>query len=168
MEIKTYLLRQFTSQRQLVDSALQGLTDEQLTWLPPGTANPIGVIILHMLASEDYFISLLTGKDCLWESQKWAEKFNLAKPPDIGEDWSVYRSGTITLDLLLSFRDAVRKATDSYFETVTSAELDRTIKFFTDNDPVADVLILLDGHNLTHAGEIAALKGVYGVKGLPY
>jgi hypothetical protein len=77
MDAKAYLTHQFASLRYFVDIALAGLTDEQLTWIPPGTANSIGLTALHMLA-------------------------------------------------------------------------------------------LLISHTLLHAGEIAALKGVNGVKGLPF
>lgn len=56
MDVKTYLMRQIAGMHDLVDAAFEGLTDEQLTWIPPGTANPIGLTALHLLSSEDHFI----------------------------------------------------------------------------------------------------------------
>ena len=49
------------------DSVTADLTDEQLDWTPPGTANPVGATLLHAVASEDMFVHVvLQGKprDC--------------------------------------------------------------------------------------------------------
>jgi hypothetical protein len=46
--------------------------------------------------------------------------------------------------------------------------LDEKVKFFTDNDIKADVWKLLFTHSLSHAGEISAIKGTFGEKGLPF
>jgi hypothetical protein len=168
MDVKTYLMRQIAGMHDLVDAAFEGLTDEQLTWIPPGTANPIGLTALHLLSSEDHFISILTGKPRLWQSQGWSATFNLVEPPGFGQDWTVLRNATLTVEALLAYRVVVRVEMDFYLETLTPEVFDQTVKFLSDNDSAADVLALLVGHALMHAGEIAALKGVYGVKGLPY
>jgi hypothetical protein len=168
MDAKTYIHKQIASMHSMVDDVLGGMTDAHLTWTPPGTANLIGLTVLHMLSGEDYFISLISGRTQLWKSQGWNEKFNIATPPDYGEDWSVYLGATLSVDKLLAYRDAVRSETLAYLDRLTADELDRTVKLFTDKDPVADVLVLIVSHMLGHTGEIAALKGVQGIKGLPY
>jgi hypothetical protein len=168
MDAKEYLTHQIASLRNLVDAALAGLTNEQLTWIPPGTANPIGLTALHMLASEDKFISLLRGKERLWQTQNWSGTFNLAEPPDFGRDWTVLRHATLTVESILGYQVVVRVETDFYLDALTPEALEFPIKFFTDHDRAVDVLALLITHTLIHAGEIAALKGVYGVKGLPF
>ena len=56
----------------------------------------------------------------------------------------------------------------TYLETVTSEDLDLIVAIFGGSQLVADVLGLMCKHQLFHAGEIAALKGMYGVKGLPF
>jgi len=168
MDAKTYLTHQIASLRNLVDAALTGLTNEQLTWIPPGTANPIGLTALHMLASEDKFIALLRGKERLWQTQNWSGTFNLAEPSDFGGDWTVLRHATLTAESILGYQVVVRVETDFYLDALTPEALESPIKFPTDHDRVVDVLALLISHTLIHAGEIAALKGVYGVKGLSY
>jgi len=168
MDVKTYLGRQVAWTHRLVDDALAGLTDEQLTWIPPGQANPIGLTALHLLASEDHYISLLTGKPVLWQFQGWSTTFNLAEPPGFGQDWTLFRHATLRVESLLAYQVVVRVEVEFFLDALTPETLDRKVKFFTDNDPVAEVLALLVGHSVFHAGEIAALKGVYGVKGLAY
>jgi len=42
------------------------LTEEQLNWSPPGTANSIKVTLLHAVSGEDFFIhSLIQRKPLL-------------------------------------------------------------------------------------------------------
>jgi hypothetical protein len=168
MDAKTYITCQFASLRGLVDAALAGLTNEQLTWIPPGTANPIGLTALHMLASEDKFIALLRGKERLWQIQNWSGTFNLAEPPGFGGDWTLLRHATLTVEHLLAYQVVVRVETDFYLDALTPEALEFPVKLFTEHDKAADVLALLISHTLVHAGELAALKGVNGVKGLPF
>jgi hypothetical protein len=168
MNAKTYLLKQIAGTYGLLDSALEGLTAEQLPWIPPGTANPIGLTIVHALSSEDMFISILCGKAQVWQTQSWGKKFNLSEPPGYGQDWTVYRNAKLTVESLLAYREAVRLETKVYLDALTAKELDRSVKIFGGSQLAADVLVLCCDHLLEHAGEIAALKGVYGAKGLPF
>ena len=69
---------------------------------------------------------------------------------------------------LLDYAAAVGAATDNYIATLTTKELDRLVPIMGQEWPVADVLALLVVHASGHLGEIAALKGIQGVKGLPF
>ena len=55
---------------------------------------------------------------------------------------------------------------DAYLATLTAAELDRKVAFAGGERTVAEMLLLAASQSLSHAGEIAALKGVQGAKGL--
>lgn len=68
----------------------------------------------------------------------------------------------------MAYRDAVRAATDRYLADLTADELDRQIDLMGSQRPVADALAIMVVHIATHAGEIAALKGTQGLKGLPF
>lgn len=57
-------------------------------------------------------------------------------------------------------------ATDAFLATLTAEALDRKVKFAGGERTVADMLILSASQSLGHIGEIAALKGVQGVKGM--
>ena len=61
-----------------------------------------------------------------------------------------------------------RHKTDAYLANLCAGDLDRKVRFFDGSErPLADVLVILIVHTASHAGEIAALKGVQGVQGLP-
>ena len=167
MDSITYLKKQLERMWSLQKSTLDSVTDEILMRQPNGTVSPIGVIWLHMVNSQDNFTSLTSGKPSLWRSG-WSDKFDLANAPDIGEDWTPYYETSLTVDLLRAYGDAVRQFTEEALIDVDEQSLDETVKMFTDQDPKADVWALMIGHTLLHCGEIAALKGVFGEKGLPF
>jgi uncharacterized damage-inducible protein DinB len=74
----------------------------------------------------------------------------------------------VTVEGLKAYQVVVRVELDFYLDALTPEELDRRVKFWTESDPVAAVLALLFGHWTLHLGEMAALKGVFGSKGLPF
>jgi uncharacterized damage-inducible protein DinB len=168
MNATTYLGKQINSMRYLQDSVLKSISGEMLTWQPPGTLTCIGLIWLHMIGGEDSFISILKGQPSLWQSGNWQEIFGLEKYPNIGEDWGNYAQARLAVTDLQGYTQAVRIQTDGYLGSITDDTLEEEIKFFPENDPKADVWALLVSHSLHHTGEIAALKGLQGEKGLPF
>ena len=168
MNATTYLSKQIKSMRYLQDSILESLTDEVLVWQPPGTLTSIGLIWLHMVGGEDSFVAIMQARPSLWKTGGWKETFGLEKYPNIGEDWGAYAEARLTVADLQAYTQAVRTQTDAYLASIMDEALDEQVKFFTESDPKADVWALLVSHSLQHAGEIAAIKGMQGEKGLPF
>jgi uncharacterized damage-inducible protein DinB len=168
MNAHDYLITQIESMWYLQESACQDLTNDLLVKLPPGTVSPIGVIWLHMVNSQDNFVSTITGKPPLWKSHEWPARFGVQKAPKISEDWSQYSSMAFTVEILREYSDDVRENVLKVLAHTDENSLDETVKFFTENDPKANVWALMVGHTLLHCGEIAAIKGVLGGKGLPF
>ena len=164
-----YIQRQFDALRRQTNATLADLTDEQLNWAPPGLTNKIGVTLLHAVAGEDMMIhAWLQGKPALWETQGWGTRIGVATPPGGGGGWDEACWATLKLASLMAYQEAVCEATSAYLAALTPEELDRTVQLFGSDRPAADVLVLVENHVLGHLGEIAALKGIQGVKGLPF
>ena len=122
-----------------------------------------------MVSAEDLFIQMLIqGKPWVWEVEGWAEKVGVTALPGGGRGWDEVRSKHLAVAPAMAYEQALRVATDAYLATLTAEELDRPINLFGAQRPVAAALTMLSVHTLGHAGEIAALKGVQGVKGLPF
>ncbi len=169
MNTMEYIRRQIAGVRQVSDGVTSDLTDEMLNWTPPGTANPISAILAHIIGSEDRFIqAVIQGKPTLWETQNWADKIGVSVTPRRGANWEGYRGRHLSLDSLNAYQGAVRAATEAYLKTLTEEELDRKVIFNNEERLVGDMLALLVTHVTQHAGEIAALKGIQGARGLPY
>ncbi len=169
MEAREYIQRQIAGARRLIDATLKGITDEQLNWNPPGTANRAGVTLLHLLAAEDHYIhGIIQSVPGVWEQGGWSDQIGVAKLPGPGGGWEELKQTPFTVASLLAFGEAVRAATDDYIARLTPEELNRTVRFFRGERPVADVLATMILHSLGHTGEIAAIRGFQGVKGLPF
>jgi len=169
MDVKTYIQRQMANVRRQIDIVVQGITDEQFNWPPPGTISPISAILIHMLAGEDYFIqSVIQGKSTFWEVQEWGRKIGVPTPPAQGDSWDELKTLKILVAPVQAYEQAIRIATDGYLADLTVEELNRRVNFAGEELPVAEVLMTLVVHSASHAGEIAAIKGMQGIKGLPF
>ncbi len=164
MDIKTYIQQQMNNVRRQIDLVVQDLTDEQFNWPPPGTISPISAILIHMLAGEDYFIqSVIQGKSPCWEVQDWGRKIGVSGPPAQGRSWGEFKTVKISVAPVLAYEQAIRVATDTYLANLTAEELDQRVNFAGNELPVAEVLMTLVVHSASHAGEIAAVKGMQGI-----
>ena len=169
MNVIEYIQREMASVRRSVDRTMKDVTDELFNWAPPGSANTISATFTHLMSVEDNFIQkILQGKPSVWESGSWTEKTGVQKPPSIGEDWSGFKHRQIAIQPLLDYEAAVWAATDAYLTKLTEEELDRKVKFAGGERTVADMLLLSSSQSHSHMGEIAVLKGIQGVKGMPF
>ncbi len=169
MDAKDLIARSFANMRRTTDAVLGGLTEEQLNWAPGGTANSIGVTLVHIASSEDMFINeLLHGKSQVWKKGEWGAKLELSGPPGRVAGWDEIKSKKLSLEQALGYEKAVRAATDEYISTLKNDELERAITLLGMERQAADVFALVVVHGMSHVGEISTLKGLQGVKGLPY
>jgi len=141
---------------------------EQFNWKPPGTMNPISTIFLHIINAEDFHIhTILQGRPRIWETAGWNEKIGLAAPPGRGRNWEEAKARQLLQNDLANYQSSVRKGTDEYLASLTNNKLNGKVSFVGGERQVAEVIASLIIHVASHTGEIAALKGIQGVKGLP-
>jgi len=169
MQLQEYIQNQFISLHQSVDDVLQNLTQGQMEWRPPGLANPIGPIFLHMLNAEDFHIqTILQGKKRLWETESWGDRIGLVMPPGQGRYWDDAQGKPLELAHLLAYQSSVRNATGIYLDRLTPEKVNEKFMTYGGEIPAAQVLAGLIIHLAGHAGEIASLLGMQGTPGLPY
>ena len=168
METKQYLESQIEGMWHLQTATLDSVAEEIVMRVPPGTASPIGVIWLHLVSTQDHFTAIITGAQSLWETEGWDAKFGVEKAPGFGRDWSTYQDKAWSVELLQEYTQAVKAFIQGAVASMENETLDERVKFFSDSDPKSDVWVLLIGHTLHHCGEIAAINGVFGGKGLPF
>lgn len=168
MDAAAFVRKQFATVCRVEDGITADLTDEALNWTPPGTANSIAATLIHLISAEDGFVQkILQGKEDVWTTGQWEDKIGLKVRPGKGQAWEEVNKGRFSVSTILAYGEAVRSATYGYLETLTPDDLDRQINFYGNQWTVADVLALLVEHTAHHAGEVAALKGVQGAKGMP-
>ena len=168
MNAKKYLESQLEGMWRLQNASLQDITNETVMRIPPGTVSPIGVIWLHFVYSQDYFLSVITDTQPLWRSESWHIKFGVEQAPAFGQDWSKYQQLEISVSLLQEYSQAVQGFVQQVLDSTDEDTLDESVKFFSESDPKSAVWVLLVDHTMHHCGEISALKGIFGGNGLPY
>jgi hypothetical protein len=170
MDAREYLQRQFAVMRQVADAPLQEITEEQVNWVPPGTANVISAILVHRAGVEDGIVQQrLRGEPRVWERDGWAAKTGVETLPGQNGGWEELKGQTIALAPVQAYAAAVHAATDTYLASLTDEDLRREMPWpFGGTGTVADYLALVVVHTALHAGEISALKGVQGAKGFPF
>ena len=169
MESKELLKAGLENVKRTVDRTLDGLTHDEVSWHPRPDANSIGLILFHMVRSEDSFVNrLIQGKPQLWETGKWYEKLN-KELEDGGSHYTEEQvAGFVVPDLkgLQAYTDAVRKQTLDYLTKATPETLDRVVEM-TQMGPVkrppttVGMLILMNVTHLSqHGGEVSYLRGL--------
>jgi uncharacterized damage-inducible protein DinB len=169
MDVKTYIQQQMANVHRQIDVVMKDISDEQFNWPPQGTISPISAILIHIATGEDYFIqSVIQGKLPCWQVEEWGGKIGVPAPPSQGGNWDAFKSAKIRVAPVLAYGQAIRDATNSYLHNLTEEDLERRVNFAGQDLSVAEVLMTLIVHSASHAGEIAAVKGMQGIKGLPY
>jgi hypothetical protein len=140
--------------------------------LPNAHIGSIASIYAHAVFSEDGIVNgLLQGKPALYESGGWEAKTGVkwpGIPPLQTPEWSaaVKMQDRAAFD---EYARAVYANTEAYVGSLSDADLDRKTQGPIGETTVGFMVINILGTHLTgHAGEIAALKGVQGLKGLPF
>ena len=154
---------------QYLEGAIGGCDPQTLSRTFPGaTIGSIGSIYAHSVFNEDYALqSMLQGKEPLFLAGGWAQRTGLElQDPAAGPQWN---NPNLELGPVQEYAQAVYDASNQYLQSVSDADLERPIDFFGRKESAAWVIgdmVLV--HLSEHSGEIAALKGVMGQKGLPW
>ena len=156
---------------QILEKALDGLTQEDLNQQPHPDSNSIGWLTWHLTRVQDNRIAGFMGKEQLWIKDGWHTRFNRPPDPaDIGmghssEDVAAFKSPNV--NVLLEYHRTVLEQTKQYFVTLSMTDLDRPSDVPKGQPPMTVgarlVGILSDG--LQHAGQVAYLRGLFKGKG---
>jgi hypothetical protein len=130
----------------------------------------ISSIYAHMVFGEDGIVNgMIQGKPTLYQEGGWEAKTGVKQPqgPMQNEEWAA----AVNMDLA-TFQDyakAVFAQTDAFLANLGDADLERKIQGPAGETTVGWFVVnILATHFPQHLGEIAALKGVHGLKGLPF
>lgn len=167
MKTNEYIRKQLNDALNLLGMVVADVPAELMNAAQPGTANAIGATIAHALLAVDVMVNvaLADGAPALFTSGA-AQQLGIAEPNP--RNWPALKQGTFGLAALQHYADAVRGSVNAYTDKLAEKELDRAFNFFGTDTTVADTLILATTEILEHAGEIAAVKGTHGLKGLPF
>ncbi len=147
------------------------LTQEQADWTPPGTANPIGGLYWHTIASMDMVVhSWGFGQAPLFQKEGWQEKVVVSSAAEERKDHPPeMRETRIDLTVLREYEKIVVKATQEWLVSLTPEDLEHKVETPIGELTLAQVVeSFVVWHINAHCGEISALKGCQGARGYPF
>lgn len=148
----------------LVGQCAGGVDDAQYNWKPGGTANSAAKSHVHAVTSMDFFINgTVQGKELLWPA--FAKQHGLPENP-MGI-WGF--EGTVPVEAMKEYSKSVQDRVLEYVGSLSDEDFDREVETqFFGKKSVAWLVQLAGMHAVGHAGDMAAVKGMQGLKGLPF
>ncbi len=155
---------QFERIRQGVVSVTDGLSQAMAVWRPDDDANSIDWLLWHLTRIQDDHVAHLAGREQLWASAGWAERFAL--PFDVGATGYGHSSADVAAVRvapadLAAYHADVHDLSLSYADTLTAEELTRIVDTRWDPPVTASVrLVSLTGDCLKHLGQAQYVRGL--------
>jgi hypothetical protein len=170
VDARAVLRAQFKVNHYVLDGTIADCVQE-VAGKPLAGANihTISTIYAHALSSEDYMVNQVGhGGPLLLETGGWGVRLGLADVEQLMK--AAPGSTAFDLGLLREYAAAVRAASERFFDETTEENLARLVDSYLGGQvPVAEYhAIFAVTHLAEHTGEIAALKGVHGLQGLPF
>ena len=164
MEIQRYIGIELSSSKMAMEHAIEGLAQEEVAWRPASGCNSIGLILFHMVRTEDSLVQgMLQKTTSLWESDKWYETLGLSREEE-GSHYTVDQVNafkTPELAKILEYFAAVRAKTKETLRGMAVETFDKMIKFPNFGDmPIGALFSFLNAHASQHIGEISYLRGM--------
>ena len=147
-----------------IQRVLNGLSQEELAWRPAYGCNSIGLILFHIMRSEDSLIHAgFPENPEVWEIDEWYKRLNMDKT-DRGSQYTIEQVNAFPVpkkDELLSYYPAVRTNTQEILEAMNESEFNRTFTMpHWGEISIAQLFFILVMHTSEHIGEISYLRGL--------
>jgi len=152
----------------MVDNALNGLDDANVSRIPADGCNSIAWIMWHMNRVLDTFVNVrFQSKPQVWITDSWYQKFGMTDDEaNRGGGWTaqqVVEWASPSKDVLVGYADAVKASAKEYLGSLTDADLEvvKVIPPAADPRSVGDAMEIMIFDNLAHGGQIAYLRGFH-------
>jgi hypothetical protein len=167
MSATTYMLQSLDFLHRSFRQAGDGLTAEQLNFVPEGESHSIAWVMWHGARIEDLIVQqVIQGNTPIWERDDWAARLGLPAQ-GFGTGQTTEEARTIRIADVADFAgyaDAVATATHDYLNGLSDADLEREVKLGQRVESVGQCITLhLVTHLNGHRGEVNLLRGMMGL-----
>lgn len=127
MEVKGFLTSTLVDMERRLNTTLEGLSAQELTWRPGPECHSIGFALWHLIRAEDFWLQgFILRQAELYESEGWAQK--LGTPPrDNGYRYTAAQLASFPvppLEKLQAYGKSVRHHTLALLRQLPMAKLD--------------------------------------------
>jgi uncharacterized damage-inducible protein DinB len=144
--------------------AVQGLTDEELTYRVEDQTNTVAWLIWHLARVQDDHIAEAAGTEQVWAKDGWVDRFGLPfdeRAVGFGQDADEVAQVRAGQDLLVGYLEAVLDRSAEYLASLSDDDLDRVVDDKWDPPVTLGVrLMSIIADDLQHAGQAALLRGI--------
>jgi uncharacterized damage-inducible protein DinB len=167
MDAKDILIEAHGRLPELVDTAVSGLSAEQLRWAPKPGANSIGWLVWHLARVQDSHLAevLDGGGQQVYVTGDWGKRFGLESDPgDSGYGHSAEQVAAVapeSAQALIDYYSAVHERTLDYLRGLSAADLDEVVD--ENWDPPVTLgarLVSVVDDDAQHAGQAAYVRGL--------
>jgi hypothetical protein len=148
----------------MVHGAVEGLSEDELTYRIDEGSNPIAWLVWHLARIQDDHVADVASSQQVWMSQGWFDRFALPLPSaDHGYGHRPSQVAAVRADeaKLLGYYDAVEGATRTYLAGLSDADLDRIVDTRWDPPVTLGVrLVSVIGDDVAHAAQAAYVRGI--------
>ncbi len=163
MDAKEILIHSLKESWTFLDEALEGLTQEEVTWSPAPYCNSIAFILWHVTRVEDVWIHPLIQRVAgVYWTDGWQERLGIPAT-EIGYQYTEEQLRTWSapkLEDLQEYAGTVHERTLAFVEALTPEKL---LEVPRDDHPDQTIGVIL-AHLITeiaqHVGQISYLRGV--------
>lgn len=165
------LVERFTSSNNTLDYTISDLTPEQLHHHVEGsTLGTPASIYFHVAWVQDLVINHMLRREApLFDTEGWGDRLPGVEPHrgPSSIEWAT-RVRIDNVEEAKAYAGRVRANTLDYVASLSDDDLAQDVNYFTGPTRLVNVLTGLIWETANHTGEIAALRGLAGLKGLPY
>ena len=163
---RTPLFAALGEMKENLDTALDGLSAEELRYQAKPDSNHIAWLVWHTTRAEDMWVGIATRSDQVWVSGGFADRFDMDSR-ETGYAQSAEQVAAfpeIAIDDLIEYADATRAATLKWLDEVTVESIDDVIVKPRPQDPHPHTIGSIAGHIIVecseHLGQIAFIRGM--------
>ena len=169
MRTQDLLRAQYQQAHGILEQVIDDTSAEAMAHVEGGNLGSISAIYAHLVYDEDGMMRGAGREGTVWESGGWSEKTGIGELSPMQTQEGAQSPQDYDLAAFREYAQAVYASTDAFLEGLSDDGLSEEIDTFGRKQPRGQYLgTVCLWHVTNHQGEISALKGVQGLKGLPF
>lgn len=168
-QIAINLLReQYKQSQQWLQGTMQGVDAQVAHYQPGGLTSPIAGQAAHAVTGLDFLLLGTLGSKQPLLAATFAGKTGVSKPSQDGDWLGTDRGVVMDVAEFAAYQEAVFAAVDEMLAGLQDSDLAREVESRFGKFTVGWWLNTMLLNTYSHTGEIAAIKGLQGLKGYPF
>jgi hypothetical protein len=162
VDLKNFMLAQMESETRSVRLGMEGLSGEQLYYMPTADTNSIAWLAWHLSRYRDEITATICEELQIWVKDGWAERFTMAPERNgIGDIPKQVAAFQPDASVLVAYVDATHTAATERIRRMTDEQLNRVgVYVFPTKRAAWRALASMIGDSGQHTGQINYLRGM--------